>query len=326
MPRSNQEARENRRAPAQPAGAGLECVRFRALGADCEIQFVSPDPKSERAFIAEATKWVNEFEAKYSRLRPDSLISRINAAAGRDWVALDADAERIFALADQIHVLTRGIIDPSILPLVRLWNYRAPAPTVPTPEQVRAAAAKVGWTRVRREPGRVYLPEAGMGLDLAGFGAEFAVDRVTELARGHGISRVLVDFGHVMRACGAPPEGATWIVGVEDPEHPGVNRARLALSDRGVATSGDYLRFFESHGRHFGHIIDPRSGYPVENECVAVTVVANACLEAGLLATTAYVLGADEGLQLLESYADAEGCIVTRAGERRTREFSRYVS
>lgn len=300
-------------------------VRFQALGTQCEIQYATDDRAAGQAFVREAVAWVHAFEAKYSRFRPDSLIGRINAAAGRDWVVIDADAERIFALADQIHVLTRGIIDPTMLPLLRLWNYRAANPRVPSVDEITAAVAKTGWTRVRREPGRIYLPDVGMGLDLGGFGKEYAVDRVLDVARSHGVPNVLVDFGHDVRVLGAPPGAPCWAVGVEDSRVPGSVRSRLAVTDAGIATSGDYIRFFESGGRRFGHIIDPRNGYPVSNECRSVTVVANSCLEAGLLTTTAFVLGPDEGLKLIEDYFGAEGCIATERDERQTRGFCRYV-
>ena len=300
-------------------------VRFHALGTQCEIQYATPDRAAGQAFVREAVSWVHGFEAKYSRFRPDSLIGRINAAAGRDWVAIDAEAERMFALADQIHVLTRGIIDPSMLPLLRLWNYRAANPRVPSAEEITEATGKTGWRRVRREPGRIYLPEAGMGLDLGGFGKEYAVDRMIDIARGHGVSNVLVDFGHDVRVLGAPPGAPCWAVGMEDPRAPGALRARIAVTDAGVATSGDYLRFFEADGRRFGHIIDPRHGYPVANGCRSVTAVANTCLEAGLLTTTAFVLGPEDGLKLIDDYFGAEGCMLTEEDERQTRGFCRYV-
>lgn len=299
------------------------CVQ--ALGTRCELQYAAADRSAGQAFVREAVAWVHAFEAKYSRFRPDSVISRINAAAGRDWVAIDTEVERMFALADQIHVLTRGIIDPTMLPLLRLWNYRAAAPRIPSVDEITRAAGKTGWSRVRREPGRIYLPEAGMGLDLGGFGKEYAVDRVIEIARAHGVPNVLVDFGHDVRVQGAPPGAPCWAVGVEDPGMPGALRSRLAVTDAGIATSGDYIRYFESGGRRFGHIIDPRSGYPVANECRSVTVVASSCLEAGLLSTTAFVLGPADGLKLIEDYFGAEGCIVTERDERQTRGYCRYV-
>lgn len=300
-------------------------IRFFAMGTQCEVIFSNADEKAGKAFTREATNWVHEFEAKYSRYKSDSLISRINGAAGRDWVALDPDAERMFALADQVYVLTRGLVDPTALPLMRIWNYQAAKPTVPSKEAIQVALSRVGWTRVRRNEGRIYLPETGMGLDLGGFGKEYAVDCVAELARKYEISDVLVDFGHDVRVSGRAPDGANWTIGIEDPQRPGTVRSRLVVEKGGVATSGDYLRYFESDGLRYGHIIDPRTGYPVSNDCLSVTVVANSCLEAGLLATTAFVLGGEEGLHLIEEYFGAEGCVSCTDREYQTRGFYKYV-
>lgn len=310
---------------AMQSGAKLERMQFDALGTQCEIQFGGVDRTQAETFKRAALGWVQSFEAKYSRFRPDSLISRINNAAGHGWTAIDAEAEQIFALADQIFILTHGIIDPTALPLLQLWNYQAKQPTVPTAEAVHSTLAKIGWTKVQREPGRIVLPEPGMGLDLGGFGKEYAVDQVAALATAHGITNVLVDFGHDVRVEGAPPTAPAWSIGVENPNRPGVIRSRLVLNSGGVATSGDYVRFFQANGRRYGHIIDPRTGYPVAHECNAVTVLAASCLEAGLLSTTAFVLGEADGLQLLEESFGSEGSIACDGHELQTRGFYRYV-
>ncbi|BET68506.1 FAD:protein FMN transferase [Opitutales bacterium ASA1] len=302
----------------------MESLRFTALGDHCEIHYVATSPAASRAFARASSSWLAAFEAKYSRFRPDSLIGRINSSAGRAWVDLDADAERMFVLADRIHVLSRGIIDVSVLPLVRLWNRTPQHASLPSPEEITEAVRLVGWSRVRREPGRIYLPEAGMGIDLGGFGKEFAVDRVHELAESHGIADCLVAIGDDMRSSGAPPDADRWIVGTGDPASPAVVGRRLAVNDAGVATSGDYLRYFETAGRRFGHIVDPRTGHPVRGECRSVTVVAGSCLEAGILATTAFVLGSEDGLRLIEDFFGAEGLVVCDDRELETRGLHPY--
>ncbi|MGH8021716.1 MAG: FAD:protein FMN transferase [Opitutaceae bacterium] len=295
------------------------------MGTQCEVHYRAENAAAGRAFVREAVDWVTAFESKYSRFRPDSLISRINAAASRDWVEIDADAERMFALADQIHVLSRGIIDVTMLPLLRLWNYKAPQPRVPSPEEIDAAVTKIGWARVRREPGRIYLPDTGMGLDLGGFGKEYAVDRVMDIARRHGIANVLIDFGHDVRVAGAPADAPCWSIGIEDFAQPGAVRTRVILNDGGVASSGDYIRYFEAGGRRFGHIVDPRTGQPVASDCRSVTVVAASCLEAGILSTTAFVLGPGEGRALIDDYFGAEGLLQCAGRQIQTRGFYRYA-
>ncbi len=313
------------RAVATGSKGPLERVTFKALGTECEIQYVPPSAAAGRSFADEAIAWVNAFEQKYSRFRPDSLISRINDAAGREWVAIDADAEQMFALADQVFTLTQGTLDPTMLPLLRVWNWKAKPPRIPSPDEVAAALRLVGWRRVQREPGRIRLPDAGMGFDLGGFGKEYAVDCVATLARVRGVANVLVDFGHDVSAAGGPPDAPCWLVGVENPLKLGSSLMALAINERGVASSGNGIRCFTVDGRHYGHIIDPRTGIPVWNGVQQVTVVASSCLEAGLLATTAVVLGAEEGLRLVEEFFGAEALILADGRECQTRGFCQYV-
>lgn len=319
------------RPPARAASAGETALRrlaFPALGTTCEVQYVAPaGAASATAFERAVMGWVSAFEAKYSRFRPTSLVSRINDAAGRAWVEVDADMEQMLALGDALHATTGGVLDPTALPLLRLWNWKAERPTIPAEAQIAAARRLVGWDRVRRAPGRIFLPEPGMALDFGGFGKEYAVDIVSHLARQHGIATALVDFGRDVYALGRPPARIAWHLGLEDPRHPGAAWGSLAVRDgRGVASSGDYVRCFHLHGRRYGHIVDPRTGWPVANGCLQVTVVADTCLQAGVLATAAFVLGAERGLELIAHCPGAEGVIVTETARHHTRGFYAYVA
>ncbi|HVU34281.1 MAG TPA: FAD:protein FMN transferase [Opitutaceae bacterium] len=316
--------------PPEPNGHGaalaLRRLSFSAMGTPCEVQYVAPNGDVQaQAFERAAVGWVTAFEAKYSRFRSDSLVSRINAAAGCEWVDVDADMELLLKLCDTLHVMTQGVLDPTALPLIRLWNYKAEQPRLPAPAEIDAARALVGWTKVERAPGRVFLPQPGMALDFGGFGKEYAVDMVAQLALERGIPAVLVDFGHDLRAVGAPPGRPAWHIGLEDPRQPGRANGSFGLRDRGVASSGDYLRCFVIGGRRYGHIIDPRTGYPVANGCSQATVIAPSCLQAGVLSTTAFVLGVPRGLELIQSCPGAEGLIVTERTRAQTRGFYHYV-
>ena len=298
---------------------------FQAMGTWCQITFASPTPNAGKNFAAAALRWVAEFEARYSRFIPDSLICRINAAAGRDWVELDADADRIFSLCGELVFFTRGAFDPTALPLIALWNWKANPPVIPTDDAIRAARELVGWDKVQQHLGAIFLPLPGMCLDLGGIGKEYAVDCAVVLAQQHGIANVLVDFGQDIRAMGQPPQHEAWFVGLEDPSHPGSCWAGTAIRNMAVASSGDYLRCFHANGRRYGHILDPRSGYPVENGCRSVTVIAPSCTVAGVLSTTGFVIGPQEGISLIEGYQGAEGCILTEKSRFETRRFASYV-
>ena len=307
------------------AGA-LQRIAFRAMGTKCEIQYACDDPKRAVAFERTAVGWVQAFEAKYSRFRDDSLISRINAAAGREWIEIDAEMEQMLKLCDTLFFLTQGILDPTALPLLRIWNYKVEHPVLPTESEIAAARRLVGWSKVQRTPGKIFLPEAGMALDLGGFGKEYAVDIVAEIAADLGIANVLVDFGHDLRALGKPPSRPAWHVGLEDPKQPGTSAGSVALGgSRGIASSGDYLRRFTHDGKRYGHIIDPRTGRPVANDCLQSTVIAGTCLHAGVLSTTAFVLGVAKGIEFIQTFPGAEGQIVTECARAQTRGFFNHV-
>jgi thiamine biosynthesis lipoprotein len=166
-----------------------------------------------------------------------------------------------------------------------------------------------------------------MALDFGGFGKEYAVDIVAQIALNHGVANALVDFGHDLRVLGQPPGRPAWHVGLEDPRHPGTSTESIAVSgSRGVASSGDYLRCFKIAGRRYGHIVDPRTGWPVANGCQQATIIADTCLQAGVLSTTAFVLGVVPALALIQTHPGAEGLLTTENSRAQTRGFHRYVT
>jgi thiamine biosynthesis lipoprotein len=306
--------------------AGWHHVSFQALGSPCRVQLVAPKP-SARALLEEIVRWVAAFEARYSRFIPTSLVCRINDAAGKEWVGIDPETEQLFALCQEMHFITRGVFDPTALPLVRLWDWKANPPVVPDDRTIEAAMKKVGWRKVQRAPGKVYLPEPGMALDLGGVGKEYAVDQVLQLAVTRGATSLLVDFGHDVRVHGPAPENKpAWHIGLEDPHRPGKCWTGLAVTNQAVATSGDYLRNFVRDGRRYGHIIDLRTGRPVANGCRAVSVMAPNCTLAGMLSTTALVLGPEEGVRLLDATYQVEGCIIAESGKIPSRRFYEYAT
>ena len=312
--------------PGDVVGGAMRKLTFPALGTVCEVQYVAPVGATQAtAFERAVVAWVEGFEAKFSRFRPTSLVSKINAAAGRSWVVVDEEMSQLLGLCDILHSMTNGVLDPTALPLIQLWNWKIEHPMVPSVERIESARALVGWGKVQRASGRIFLPEPGMALDFGGFGKEYAVDIVAQLALDHGIANVLVDFGHDLRALGAPAGKPLWHIGLEDPQDPGKTRGSLGISGRGVASSGDYIRHFKINGRRYGHIIDPRTGWPVSNGCTQATVVADTCLHAGVLSTTAFVLGQAEGIKFIQDFPRCEGLIVTQDSRAQTPGFFNHV-
>lgn len=308
----------------EPDGIRRYC--WNALGTRCEIQYVCADEARARTFETHSVSWVADFEAKYSRFRPGSLVSRINAAAGKGWVAIDAEMEQFFDLSGSLYQLSSGALDVTALPLMQLWDYKSVTPRIPSDYEIASALKLVGWRKVERRPGFVRLPEAGMAIDFGGWGKEYAVDMVAQIARNHGLTQVLVDFGRDLFALGSAPSKPAWHIGLEDPAKPGIACwGSIAVKDCAVASSGDYLRGFTLNGQRFGHIVDPRTGWPVRNGCRQTTVVASTCLQAGSLSTAAFILGAEKGTLMIDQIMGPEACIITSGARYQTKGFFKYV-
>ncbi len=308
------------------AVAGFYKLTFQAMSTICRVHFRSLNPAPARDFQSEVLRWVAWFEATYSRFIDDSLVSRINAAAGQHWVEIDPETEALLTLCQEMIFFTRGVFDPTALPLMRLWNWKARPPVIPTEAQIQQARQKVGWHRIQRRQGAIFLPVEGMCLDLGGIGKEYAVDRVVAMARERGIDNVLVDFGNDIRVHGQPPDKAAWHIGLEDPKKPGSCWTGVAVKNHAVASSGDYLRRFVHEGRRYGHIIDPRSGYPVNNGVLAVSIIAPHCTFAGILSTAAFILGPQGGMEIIRLCPGVDGAIITENARNFSKGFFAYAT
>jgi thiamine biosynthesis lipoprotein len=299
-------------------------VTCRAMSTPVNLAFVASTTVA-REFQRSAIDWIARFEARYSRFLPESIVGQINARAGGDWLDIDDDADRLLSICAEMHDLTRGVFDAAALPLLRIWDWKADPPRIPGESEILAAREISGWAKVRRRPRGIRLPIAGMGIDLGGIGKEFAVDQLVSLAREFGIADVMIDIGQDIRVAGHPPGKDAWYIGLEEPDRPGECWTAVRLTDRAVATSGDYFRSFQLAARRYGHILDPRTGLPVSNGCQAVSVIAPDCVTAGILSTAAFILGAEAGLALIREHGGAQACITTENARHQTRGFSSYV-
>lgn len=278
--------------PTGTADAPLCEHRFRALGGPCAVQLYLPDARAAQAACAAAEAETLRIEAKYSRYRSDSIVSRINAAAGSGaLIEVDVETAALLDYAAAAHAQSGGLFDITSGVLRRAWDFKARR--VPAQAEIDALLPLIGWEQVRWQRPQVHLPKAGMELDFGGFGKEYAVDRVASLLLARGVRHGLVDFAGDIRVLGPHPDGSPWQVGVQHPRRTGAI-ATVPLAQGAIASSGDYERGFDDGGRRYCHILDPRRGWPAQG-LVAVSVLADQCLIAGTACTTAMLLGAEDG-------------------------------
>lgn len=271
---------------------------FRAMAAANEIQVDGGDPDRAHAAAGKAIAEVLRIEAKYSRYRPDSAITLINAGAGGAPVAVDPETEALLDYADACWRESAGLFDATSGVLRRAWDFGMRR--VPDEAELAPLLALIGWQRVERSPGRVRLPLPGMELDFGGLGKEYAVDRAIAVLRDAGVASALVNLAGDLAILGPRPGGEPWRIGLRHPRREGELAATFAVTSGAIATSGDYERFVEVDGVRHCHVLDPRTGRSAQG-FQSVSVHAPACLVAGSATTVAMLKGEAEGLAWLEA-------------------------
>jgi thiamine biosynthesis lipoprotein len=265
--------------------------RFVAMAGPCSVLIDGDDREEAAALVEIAEAEASRVERKFSRYRSDNLIHAINHAEGAP-VAVDAETAHLIDYAATCWEMSEGLFDITSGVLRRVWTFDGRS-RVPSRRAIERCLEQVGWGRVDWKEHTLTMP-AGMEIDLGGIGKEYAVDRAAALIAARATTSFLVNFGGDLFASGLRRGGRTWGVGIDDPEHTGEAALyRLDLSRGGLATSGDARRFVRWRGRRLGHILDPRTGWPIAGAPRSVTVVAPTCLEAGTLSTLAYLQGPD---------------------------------
>jgi thiamine biosynthesis lipoprotein len=293
---------------ARLAEFGLE---FSAMASRCEVRVCAPDAANARAWTDLAIDEVRRIEAKYSRYRPDSVTARINGAAGGADIDVDPETAALLDFAARLYDESAGRFDLTSGVLRRAWDFTAQR--VPDQRELDTLLVLVGWPLVEWRAPRLRLPYAGMELDFGGIGKEYAADRAADVLRRAGARHGFVNLGGDVRGIGPAPDGTPWRIGIQHPRARGELLGSIDLVAAGIATSGDYERYFEHDGRRYCHILDPRTGWPAHHwQCVSVT--APACVAAGACATVAMLLPHDDALAFLHRQG-VEFLAVTASGE-----------
>jgi thiamine biosynthesis lipoprotein len=270
---------------------------FKAMGGPARLRLEVNDPAVAEDAVAAAVAEVERLEQKYSRYREDSLTTAINNAAGSgSTVPIDEETAGLLNYADTVWRESGGLFDLTSGVLRRAWDFKSGRP--PEQAEIQTLLPLVGWDSVQWSGDGVSLPRAGMELDFGGCVKEYAADSAAAQLRRQGVSAALVDLAGDMVAIGAPAGSAGWPVGIRHPAERDSAIAGVSLPEGGLASSGDYERCLEIDGKRYGHILNPRTGWPVAG-LVAVSVLAQQCLVAGSSATIAMLKPRDEALEWL---------------------------
>jgi len=270
---------------------------FRAMGSACELVLASSSDKDAQRLAQMAISEVIRIERKYSRYTADSVVSQVNQQAGVAPVACDDETWALLQYAAKLHEQSGGMFDITSGVLRQAWNFQLAV--LPAQEKVTAVLAKVGWHKVLLQNQSVFLPDIGMEIDLGGFGKEYAADRAAQVLQAHGVKSGHVNLAGDMRFLGPKPTGEPWMIGIQDPRHSSQVIATLPMMQGGLATSGDYERYFELDGQRYCHVINPLTGWPV-TYWRSVSVTAPATVVAGCTSTMAMLME-ERGLAFLQA-------------------------
>ncbi|MDZ4730249.1 MAG: FAD:protein FMN transferase [Xanthomonadales bacterium] len=268
--------------------------RFNSMGCPAEICVYSHSEQSANRAWAIARAEAQRLDLKYSSYRTNNYFVLLQQRAAQPGGASpDAETSALLNFASCQYRQSDGCFDITTGQLSRLWERSA---SIPASHEIDQAMGRTGWHKVAWDGHRLGLP-GGMRLDLGGIVKEYAADRVALLLRKAGFNSGYIDLGGDLHIIGPHPDSRPWRVGIRHPRNGGV-LAGIDISHGGLASSGDYERFRMIDGQRYSHLIDARSGWPVQG-LASVSVWASSCLIAGAVTTLAMLLGRQQGLDLL---------------------------
>ena len=267
------------------------------LGTFVTITAYGENREGVNAAVSASFEEFRRIDSLMSIHRADSELSRLNARADAGPVVVSPDLFRVITKAQEIAGETEGSFDVTIRPLADLWGFIWKEYRRPTAEQLNKVLPQVNYRLVQldAEKRTVHFREAGVSLDLGGIAKGYAVDCAIEKLRSLDVTNAMVKAGGDLRVIGAPPGQTNWIVQLEDPRKEG-RRSKVRLRDAALSTSGNYENYFEIGGVRYSHILNPRTGWPVQG-IAACTVIAPTCMESDAMATACFVHGVEQSLE-----------------------------
>lgn len=260
------------------------------MASPCEVLIETQDPILANHLTSAAYSETQRIEHKFSRYLPNNPMANINHSEGRP-VGIDDETFRLLEFANSCFELSEGMFDITSGVLRKAWKFDG-SNNLPTPDAIKVLIPHIGWRKVKYTQSSIKLA-IGMELDFGGIGKEYAVDCVAKLCSEHApTTSVVVNFGGDIQVTRPRHNKQPWHIGIESPEADDKNATKvLKIISGGLATSGDARRYLLKDGKRYSHILNPETGYPIENAARSVTVAAPHCIQAGLLATLALLKG-----------------------------------
>lgn len=276
----------------------FEHFTFSAMGSPCELQIYTENEFVAQKIAQQIIADIRRLEHKYSRYRAESFLSQINQVAGLGRsILVDAETEGLLNYAKTCYELSDGLFDITSGILRQAWQFDKNS--LPDDKVIQSLLTKIGWQKLQLANSILTFSQPEMEIDFGGIVKEYAVDRAATLCLNAGVLHGIVNLGGDIKVIGAHPDGKPWRVGIQHPRDKTKVWKTIGLKTGALASSGDYERCMIIDGVRYGHILNPKTGYPVK-KLAAVSVVADLCVVAGSAATIA-MLKEKDGEKWLKS-------------------------
>ncbi len=292
-------------------------ISGKTMGTFYNVTVVVKNPNILEGFQEKIDMQLEKINRSMSTYLKNSEISRFNGYKAGEKFFISNDFQQVLSVVKTIYNLSGGAYDPTVNPLLKLWGFRSEKADNRAPEEkeIQKNLAHVGLDKIIvSEKGWIQKENSRIELDFASIAKGFGVDKVSELLLKNGFKNFLVEIGGEIYASGNKADGQPWRIGINTPVKGAPFQMvykTIILSNRAIATSGDYRNFLLKEGKNVSHIIDPETGYPIRNGVVSASVIASTCTFADGLATAVMAMGANEGLDLIKRLEKVEGLIVT---------------
>lgn len=273
-----------------------------------KIQILDP---ADESILDGLKKLCEKYDTMFSATNTDSELYKLNHANGQPFTVSSETANLI---QEGIHYseLSGGAFDLTIEPVSALWDFKADKPTVPSSDAIAQAVSHVDYTKVDIQDNTVTLEDPEAGIDLGAIAKGYIADQVKTYLKKQGIKHAIINLGGNVDVIGTKPDGSKYNIGIQKPfDESGEAITSVQLKDQTVVTSGIYERYFKKNGKLYHHILDPRTGYPCENNLYSVSIITDSSTKADALSTTCFLLGYEKGMELIQSMDGVKAIFIT---------------
>jgi len=300
---------------------GTYLIQFarRAMACQFEVYLNARQHEVGSTVAIEALDLVDQLEDQLTVYRDHSEINQLNHTAADRPVAVEGRLFGLLAQAVELHRITGGAFDITAGPLSKVWGFTRRAGAVPTELDIAEALQHVGsqYLQLDVDARTVAFAQPGVSINLGAIGKGYALDRCAELFAAAGVGDVLLHGGNssvLARGSHGATPGQGWAVGVRNPLRPERRLGELQIIDQALATSGSGSQYFIHEGQRYGHILDPRTGWPAQG-VLSTTVVAPTAAMADALSTAFYVMGPQSVEEFCREHSDI-GALMVCPGDR----------